>query len=244
MSRTRASRPPARRARVAETRSQAVVQGLAVGTALARVAPVSRSRWPLRNLSGPVPDRTPPLEHRTCWLPSAFCAFRPPRCAARPQLAQFALAAVERSAGQARAAGPGHKPGTRKRGGQPGHGGSRRTRLPPEQVDEVARLFPPHCEGCADELPQAHDPEVHRYPQVQMPPIKPHTTEWRCHEVACPKCRHKTRAPYDPSIIPASRLPRDPMCSFTPMDREFSSRPSRHEEWTHKVGYRDLPAIP
>ena len=65
-------------------------------------------------------------------------------------------------------------------------------------------MFPSHCEGCADELPQVRDPEAHRYQQVEMPPIKPHTKEWRCHEVACPKCRHKTRATYDAAKIPAS----------------------------------------
>ena len=96
------------------------------------------------------------------------------------------------------------KQGGRKRGGQPGHGGSRRTLLPPDQVDEVVDVFPSHCEGCADELPQVRDPEAHRYQQVEMPPIKPHTKEWRCHEVACPKCRHKTRATYDAAKIPAS----------------------------------------
>lgn len=96
------------------------------------------------------------------------------------------------------------KPGARKRGGQPGHGGSRRTLLPADEVDKVVDLFPSHCDGCADELPEVQDREAHRYQQVEVPPIKPHTTEWRCHEVACPKCRHKTRAPYDPETIPAS----------------------------------------
>jgi len=96
------------------------------------------------------------------------------------------------------------KPGARKRGGQPGHGGSRRTLLPPDEVDEVVDLFPSHCDGCADELPEVHDGEAHRYQQVEVPPIKPHTTEWRCHEVACPRCRYKTRAPYDPATIPTS----------------------------------------
>jgi transposase len=95
-------------------------------------------------------------------------------------------------------------PGTRKRGGQPGHGGSRRTLLPPDEVDEVVDLFPTHCEGCAGELPEVQDPYAHRYQQVELPPMKPHTTEWRCHEVACSKCRHKTRAPHDSEIIPAS----------------------------------------
>jgi len=96
------------------------------------------------------------------------------------------------------------KPGARKRGGQPGHGGSSRALLPPDEVDNIVDLFPSHCDGCAGELPAVQDREPHRYQQVEVPPIKPHTTEWRCHEVACPKCRHKTRAPYDPETIPAS----------------------------------------
>jgi transposase len=96
------------------------------------------------------------------------------------------------------------KHGARKRGGQPGHGGSRRTLLPVEEVDAVVNVFPSHCEGCADPLPEVDDPAAHRYQQVEVPPIKPHTTEWRCHEVACPKCRHRTRAPYDSMQIPAS----------------------------------------
>ena len=96
------------------------------------------------------------------------------------------------------------KPGARKRGGQPGHGGKSRTLLPAAEVDEVVDLFPSHCDGCAHELPEVHDSEAHRYQQVEVPPIKPHTTEWRCHEVACPKCTYKTRAPYDPETIPAS----------------------------------------
>ncbi len=98
----------------------------------------------------------------------------------------------------------GSKPVMRKRGGQPGHGGSRRTLVPVEDVDEVVHVFPSHCEGCADELPEITDPDAHRYQQVEVPPIKPHTKEWRCHEVACPKCRHKTRAAYDPMTIPMS----------------------------------------
>jgi len=98
----------------------------------------------------------------------------------------------------------GKGPAGRKRGGQPGHGGSRRTLLPPQQVDEVVDLFPSHCEGCARELPEVPDLDAHRYQQVELPPIKPHTTEWRCHEVACAKCGAKTRAPYDSELIPAS----------------------------------------
>jgi transposase len=104
-----------------------------------------------------------------------------------------------------RGSGPGKgKSGARKRGGQPGHGGSRRTLLPPDEVDEVVDLFPTHCDGCADALPKVPDVAAHRYQQVELPPITPHTTEWRCHEVTCSKCRHKTRAAYDSDVIPAS----------------------------------------
>jgi transposase len=94
--------------------------------------------------------------------------------------------------------------GTRKRGGQPGHGGARRTLLPPDEVDAVVDLFPSHCEGCASELAEVVDPDANRYQQVEVPPIKPHTTEWRCHEVACAKCGCKTRAAYDADKIPVS----------------------------------------
>jgi transposase len=94
--------------------------------------------------------------------------------------------------------------GKRKRGGQPGHGGTRRTLLPPHEVDEVVDVFPSHCEGCASELPEVVDPDANRYQQVEMPAIKPHTTEWRCHEVACAKCGCKTRPAYDAEKIPLS----------------------------------------
>jgi transposase len=103
-----------------------------------------------------------------------------------------------------RAGKAGKGPGGRKRGGQPGHGGSRRALLPPSQVDDVVDLFPSHCEGCARELPKVQDPDAHRYQQVEMPPIRPHTTEWRCHAVACTKCGFKTRAAYDAEKIPTS----------------------------------------
>jgi transposase len=95
-------------------------------------------------------------------------------------------------------------PGKRKRGGQPGHGGSYRVLLPPEQVDQFVDLYPSHCEGCARELPEVADPCPKRFQQTEMPPVRPHTKEWRCHEVGCPRCGHRTRAPYDATQIPAS----------------------------------------
>ena len=76
------------------------------------------------------------------------------------------------------------KPGKRKRGGQPGHGGSHRVLLPPERVDEFVDLYPSHCEGCARELPEVADPRAKRFQQTEMPPVRPqefgiHKASWQ-----------------------------------------------------------------
>jgi transposase len=93
----------------------------------------------------------------------------------------------------------------RKRGGQRGHRGAFRVLLPTSQVDEVVNLFPPQCESCWTALPENIDPEALRYQVTEVPPIKPHTTEFRRHEVQC-ACGYRTRATYDPATIPASRF--------------------------------------
>lgn len=94
----------------------------------------------------------------------------------------------------------------RKRGGQPGHEGSHRELLPPEKVTRFVDLFPSECENCWRPLPEVPDPSAKRYQQTELPPIEPHTTEWRRHAVACPRCGYKTRAAYDETEIPAWRF--------------------------------------
>jgi transposase len=94
----------------------------------------------------------------------------------------------------------------RKRGGQPGHGGARRELLPEEEVDEVVDLYPSECEGCWAALPKVPDLCASRYQQTEMPLVKPHTTEWRRHQVTCPHCRYKTRAAHDEKVIPQSQF--------------------------------------
>ena len=88
-----------------------------------------------------------------------------------------------------------------KRGGQPGHSGSKRELVPPEQVSEFKPLFPSECENCFSPLPQTPD-AVQRYQTVDLPLLKAHVIEWLRHRVACPSCRHKTWASIEP--IPAS----------------------------------------
>lgn len=106
------------------------------------------------------------------------------------------------------AAGPQRKPGQGKkgkRGGQKGHRGSFRELLPASQVDEVVNLYPPQCENCWAALPECVDPEALRYQVTEVPPIKPHTKEFRRHEVQC-ACGHRTRAAHNPATIPTSRF--------------------------------------
>ncbi len=92
----------------------------------------------------------------------------------------------------------------RKRGGQPGHRGSRRELLPPERVDDVVDLFPEHCEHCAAALPETRHPQPVRFQLTELPAFEPHTTEYRRHCVKCPRCSRETTAAHDPARIPSS----------------------------------------
>jgi transposase len=96
------------------------------------------------------------------------------------------------------------KDGKRKRGGQKGHRGAHRELVPVERVDEIVELFPEVCLGCAATLPQLHDIDPHRYQLIELLPCKAHITEFRRHEVQCPRCGHWTLAAYDKSKIPSS----------------------------------------
>jgi transposase len=90
----------------------------------------------------------------------------------------------------------------KKPGGQPGHSGSTRELVPPEQVNEFKNLFPPECENCWAVLSQTPDPSAKLYQTIEVPKPQPHITQWAQHGVVCPCCNHKTWASIDP--IPAS----------------------------------------
>ena len=92
----------------------------------------------------------------------------------------------------------------RRRGGQPGHQGNRRQLLPSAEVERFVDLFPPQCENCWQQLPEVPDASPKRYQHTELPPIKPHTTEYRRHAVRCPGCGYRTCAAYDEATIPAS----------------------------------------
>lgn len=90
----------------------------------------------------------------------------------------------------------------RKRGGQPGHPGSKRKLAPPEQVSEFIHLFPDECVNCWTALPKTPDPSPQRFQTIELPPPKPYITEYVRHGVMCVCCNHRTWAPVDQ--IPSS----------------------------------------
>jgi transposase len=91
------------------------------------------------------------------------------------------------------------KKSKRKAGGQPGHRGAHRPLAPPERVDEVRHVLPPHCRHCRHALPQRleHaklDGSLRRHQVTELPPIQARIIEYQCHGVICPECGDRTRA--------------------------------------------------
>lgn len=101
--------------------------------------------------------------------------------------------------------GSGQRPKSdRPRGGQRGHRGVRRELVAADKVNEVVDLYPAECEHCWTALPEEPDLKATRYQSIEVPPIQPHIKETRRHEVTCPCCGRRTRAPYDEHEIPSS----------------------------------------
>lgn len=79
---------------------------------------------------------------------------------------------------------PGTRPTGRRRGGQPGHDGAKRVRLP---ANAVIDHLPSHCRCCGKTLAGA-DPVAKWTQVVELPEIKPHVTEHRAHALRCDDC--------------------------------------------------------
>jgi transposase len=95
----------------------------------------------------------------------------------------------------------GHPQSHRRRGGQPGHPGHTRTRIPVEEVDEVVVLKPTQCTHCQAPL-SGDDPKPWRHQVIEIPPLKPVVTEYQWHQLACLACGAITRAPW-PAGVPS-----------------------------------------
>lgn len=92
----------------------------------------------------------------------------------------------------------------KKPGGQPGHKGTQRALLPPEQVDDFVDHFPTACGNCWEALPRTPDALAQRYQTIELPAVKLFAVEHRVHTVTC-SCGYRTAAGFE---IPPAFGPR------------------------------------
>ena len=79
---------------------------------------------------------------------------------------------------------PPKPPTGKKKGGQTGHARHTRPELPP---DTVVELHADACGHCHARL-RGHDPEPLVHQVIEIPPVRPHVTEYRRHRRSCPRC--------------------------------------------------------
>jgi transposase len=94
-------------------------------------------------------------------------------------------------------------PTGRKPGGQPGHPGHHRHRLPPARVTDVVPFVPTVCAHCQAPLPHnpaPGDPEPTWHQVAEVPVLAAVITEYQGHARTCPCCCHTTRAEIPPEI--------------------------------------------
>lgn len=84
-----------------------------------------------------------------------------------------------------RAARPKDTPSGKKRGGQPGHKGHKRTFLPASQIKSTTHCFPAACRRCGESLPRRRDQDPLRHQVVDIPKIEPVADDYFLHRVTC-----------------------------------------------------------
>jgi hypothetical protein len=87
----------------------------------------------------------------------------------------------------------------RKPGGQLGHPGHHRGLVPTGEVSAVEVRLPRQCGHCGRKLPQnprqvTTDGQPRRHQVTEIPPVKPHITEYQFPNVVCGHCGETTRA--------------------------------------------------
>jgi transposase len=94
-------------------------------------------------------------------------------------------------------------PSGRKPGGQKGHRGHHRHRLPPERVKNVVPYVPTICTQCQTPLPAEPgpgDPEPTWHQVAEIPELTAVITEHQGHARTCPGCGHLNRGQIAPEI--------------------------------------------
>jgi transposase len=102
---------------------------------------------------------------------------------------------------------PPKPPSGRKPGGQPGHSPHQRALVSVEEVDEVITCKPTQCRRCGQGL-TGSDPEPWRRQVVELPPVRPHLTEYQLHRLRCPGCGITTSGEFPTGVLPTCYGPR------------------------------------
>jgi transposase len=105
---------------------------------------------------------------------------------------------------------PPNAPTGKRKGGQPGHPKRSRPDLPP---DTIVELRPDACGRCRRPL-GGDDPAPLRHQVIELPPVRPHVTEYRRHRLTCAGCGRVTcpalpadaRGGYGPRVQAACAL--------------------------------------
>ncbi len=95
----------------------------------------------------------------------------------------------------------------RKPGGQPGHEGQQRQLLAVEEVDAVVPVKPRRCRRCGAGL-HGRDRAPRRHQVTELPPVRPHVTEYQLHTLSCGRCGAATSASLPPGVPPGAFGPR------------------------------------
>jgi transposase len=88
-------------------------------------------------------------------------------------------------------------PSGRRPGGQPGHEGHQRMLVPEDAVDTIVPVKPRQCPRCAAPL-RGVDATPRRHQVTELPPLRPHVTEYQLHTLTCARCGAAT-----PATLPA-----------------------------------------
>jgi transposase len=94
-------------------------------------------------------------------------------------------------------------PSGRKPGGQPGHPGHHRNRLPPERIKTIVPYVPTLCTHCQAPLPAEPgpgDPEPTWHQVAELPELAAVITEHQGHARTCPGCGLLNRGQIPPEI--------------------------------------------
>jgi len=124
-------------------------------------------------------------------------------------------------------------PTGRTPGGQPGHPGHHRHRLPSERVDKVVAYVPTVCDRCQAPLsaePGPGDPEPTWHQVAELPELAAEITEHRGHARTCPCCGRLNRGEIPPEVRAHVIGPR-----LAAVMSYFSSR--------HRIGRRGVEEV-